>query len=114
MEGVGVGCVCRPSLGSLFSPLDPTSWLLLTGPRSRPSVTSAGLRRVTKGNPHVKDVRGVGLLVGVELDQPAGPVVGAARDMGVLAITAGNGDIIRMVGWNGVDTSGSRKMRWEE
>lgn len=56
-----------------------------------------GLRRVTKGNPHVKDVRGVGLLVGVELDQPAGPVVGAARDMGVLAITAGNGDIIRMV-----------------
>lgn len=49
----------------------------------------SGLRKVTAGNPHVKEVRGVGLLVGVELDMMAGPVVEAARDMGVLAITAG-------------------------
>lgn len=57
----------------------------------------AGLRRVTAGNPHVKDVRGSGLLVGVELDMMAGPVVDAARALGVLAITAGKGDIVRLV-----------------
>ncbi len=39
----------------------------------------------------------MGLLVGVQLDIPAGPVVDAAREMGVLAITAGNGNIIRLV-----------------
>ena len=33
------------------------------------------LRAATKGNSHVKEVRGVGLLVGVELDAMAGPVV---------------------------------------
>ena len=52
---------------------------------------------MTKGNAHVKDVRGTGLLVGVELDIMAGPVVDAAREMGVLAITAGKGDIVRLV-----------------
>ena len=57
----------------------------------------SGLRSVTAGNPHVKDVRGSGLLVGIELDQMAGPVVDIARDMGVLAITAGKGDIVRLV-----------------
>ncbi|GLC41085.1 hypothetical protein PLESTB_000944700 [Pleodorina starrii] len=48
-------------------------------------------------NPHVREVRGVGLLVGVQLDMMAGPVVDAAREMGVLAITAGKGDVIRLV-----------------
>jgi acetylornithine aminotransferase len=33
------------------------------------------LRSATKGNSHVKEIRGVGLLVGVELDSMAGPVV---------------------------------------
>lgn len=33
------------------------------------------LRAATKGNSHVKEIRGVGLLVGVELDAMAGPVV---------------------------------------
>lgn len=46
---------------------------------------------------HVKEVRGVGLLVGVQLDLMAGPVVDLAREMGVLAITAGKGDVIRLV-----------------
>ncbi|PNW82271.1 hypothetical protein CHLRE_06g278163v5 [Chlamydomonas reinhardtii] len=57
----------------------------------------AGLRRTMAGNPHVQEVRGVGLLVGVQLDMMAGPVVDAARDMGVMAITAGKGDVIRLV-----------------
>ncbi|PNH09779.1 Acetylornithine aminotransferase, chloroplastic/mitochondrial [Tetrabaena socialis] len=56
-----------------------------------------GLKRCMGSNPHVKDVRGVGLLVGVQLDIMAGPVVDVARDMGVMAITAGKGDVIRLV-----------------
>ena len=39
----------------------------------------------------------MGLLVGVQLDIPAGPVTDVARGMGVLAITAGSGDVIRLV-----------------
>lgn len=56
-----------------------------------------GLRRVTSDNPHVQDVRGVGLITGVQLDSSAGSLVNAARDEGLLIITAGAGDIVRMV-----------------
>jgi len=45
----------------------------------------------------VKEVRGVGLICGVQLDVPAGPLVTAARDRGLLIITAGAGDVVRMV-----------------
>lgn len=57
----------------------------------------AGLEKACSHNKHVKDVRGTGLLVGIELDCPAGPVTEVARSMGVLVITAGAGNIIRMV-----------------
>lgn len=42
-------------------------------------------------------MRGLGLLVGVQLDYNAGPVVEAARDAGLLIITAGKGDVVRLV-----------------
>jgi acetylornithine/succinyldiaminopimelate/putrescine aminotransferase len=54
-----------------------------------------GLSKIN--SPHVKEARGVGLLCGLQLDMPAGPVVAAAREMGVLAITAGAGDVVRLV-----------------
>jgi len=58
----------------------------------------AALQRTMGSNPHVKEVRGSGLLCGVQLDMMAGPVVDAARvDGGILAITAGKGDVIRLV-----------------
>jgi len=57
----------------------------------------AGLREALEGNAHVKEVRGTGLLVGVQLDVPAGPVVGKCREDGVLVITAGDGDVVRLV-----------------
>jgi acetylornithine aminotransferase len=57
----------------------------------------AGLRAATAGNPHVLEVRGVGLLVGVQLDVMAGKVVEAARAEGLLIITAGKGDVVRLV-----------------
>lgn len=55
------------------------------------------LRERLAGSPHMKEVRGMGLLVGVQLDVPAGPAVDAFREGGVLAITAGKGDVIRLV-----------------
>lgn len=45
----------------------------------------------------LQEVRGEGLLVGVQLDTSAGPVVTAARNKGVIAITAGAGDVVRLV-----------------
>lgn len=57
----------------------------------------AGLRAKLAGNPHVKEVRGSGLLVGVQLDAMAGKLVDAARQEGLLIITAGKGDVIRLV-----------------
>ena len=50
-----------------------------------------GLREALKDNAHVKEVRGSGLLVGVQLDVPAAPLVGMCRDAGLLVITAGAG-----------------------
>jgi acetylornithine/succinyldiaminopimelate/putrescine aminotransferase len=37
----------------------------------------------------VREVRGRGLLVGVELTRPAAPVVDACREAGLLVLTAG-------------------------
>lgn len=45
----------------------------------------------------VKDVRGLGLICGIQLDDQAGAVVGRCREKGVLVITAGKGDVIRLV-----------------
>jgi acetylornithine/succinyldiaminopimelate/putrescine aminotransferase len=42
-------------------------------------------------------VRGLGLLVGLQLDQAAGDIAEKAREQGVLVITAGAGDVIRLV-----------------
>ncbi|CAN6331291.1 unnamed protein product [Urochloa humidicola] len=55
------------------------------------------LRTKLSGNPHVKEVRGVGLIVGIELDVPAGPLVDACLDAGVIVLTAGKGNVVRLV-----------------
>ncbi|KAG2624394.1 acetylornithine aminotransferase, mitochondrial-like [Panicum virgatum] len=55
------------------------------------------LRTKLSGNPHVKEVRGVGLIVGIELDVPAGPLVDACLDAGVIMLTAGKGNVVRLV-----------------
>ncbi len=39
--------------------------------------------------PHVVEARGMGLLVGAELDQPAQPFVDAALDAGLVCLTSG-------------------------
>jgi len=53
------------------------------------------LREKLSSCPNVKEIRGVGLIVGIQLDVPAGPMVEAARENGILAITAGKGDVVR-------------------
>jgi predicted acetylornithine/succinylornithine family transaminase len=48
-----------------------------------------GLRDLGKASAAVREVRGRGLLIGAELDRPAGPVVDACREAGLLVLTAG-------------------------
>ncbi|XP_043700581.1 acetylornithine aminotransferase, mitochondrial-like [Telopea speciosissima] len=49
------------------------------------------------GNPHVKEIRGLGLIAGIELDVPAAPLVDACRNSGLLILTAGKGNVVRLV-----------------
>lgn len=49
------------------------------------------------GNSHVKEIRGIGLIIGIELDVPAAPLVDACRNSGLLILTAGKGNVVRLV-----------------
>lgn len=49
------------------------------------------------GSRHVKEVRGFGLLLGIELDVPAAPLVEECLSSGLLVLTAGKGNIVRLV-----------------
>src|SRR2546421_5480276 len=48
-----------------------------------------GLRAMQKKLPVITQVRGQGLLIGAELTRPAGPVVDACREAGLLLLSAG-------------------------
>src|SRR2546426_540153 len=49
----------------------------------------ARLERLAAGAPRVREVRGRGLMWGLELAEPAAPIVAAARERGLLVGTAG-------------------------
>lgn len=49
------------------------------------------------GNSHVREVRGTGLIIGVELDVSASALVDACRNSGLLILTAGKGNVVRLV-----------------
>ncbi|KAI3673741.1 hypothetical protein L6452_39869 [Arctium lappa] len=55
------------------------------------------LKKKVGGNSHVKEIRGFGLIVGIELDVSASRLVDACRESGLLILTAGKGDIVRLV-----------------
>jgi acetylornithine aminotransferase len=44
-----------------------------------------------------QELRGLGLICGVQLDVLAGPLVNAARDHDIIAMAAGKGDIVPLV-----------------
>lgn len=48
-------------------------------------------------NPHVKEIRGFGLIIGIELDVSASPLVDACQKSGLLVLTAGKGNVVRLV-----------------
>ncbi|KAI3455268.1 hypothetical protein Pfo_011931 [Paulownia fortunei] len=49
------------------------------------------------GNSHVKEIRGLGLIIGIELDVSASPLVDACQKSGLLILTAGKGNVVRIV-----------------
>eukprot|EP00257_Ricinus_communis_P002305 XP_002513387.2 acetylornithine aminotransferase, mitochondrial isoform X1 [Ricinus communis] len=55
------------------------------------------LKQKLGGNSHVKEIRGVGLIIGIELDVSASPLVDACRNSGLLVLTAGKGNVVRLV-----------------
>lgn len=61
----------------------------LAAVRARGERLGAGLRAIAHRSARVRDVRGRGLMWGVELDEPAAPVVAAARERRLLVLTAG-------------------------
>jgi len=69
---------------------------LLENVRVRGEAIRAGLRQALDGVHGVVDIRGEGMMIGVELDRPCGELVGVARDAGVLInVTADK--VIRLV-----------------
>ncbi|KAL2936615.1 Acetylornithine aminotransferase mitochondrial [Bienertia sinuspersici] len=75
----------------------------ILSPGFLPSVSQKGqylkeqLTEKLAGNRHVREVRGQGLIVGIELDVPVGPLVDACRNSGLLILTAGKGNVVRLV-----------------
>ncbi|MCA1978550.1 MAG: acetylornithine transaminase [Thiobacillus sp.] len=69
---------------------------LLENARVRGEAIRAGLRAALEGVHGVVEIRGEGMMIGVELDRPCGELVGVARDAGVLInVTADR--VIRLV-----------------
>lgn len=69
---------------------------LLDNARVRGEAIRSGLRQALTGVRGVLDIRGEGMMIGIELDCPCGELVGVARDAGVLInVTADT--VIRLV-----------------
>lgn len=66
----------------------------LAAVRARGEQLMGRLRRIE--NPHIRDVRGKGLIVGVELDQDVRPLVEKAFEYGLVIVNAGP-QVLRMV-----------------
>jgi len=69
---------------------------LIDNARVRGEAIRSGLRQALTGVHGVLDIRGEGMMIGIELDRPCGELVGVARDAGVLInVTADT--VIRLV-----------------
>jgi predicted acetylornithine/succinylornithine family transaminase len=68
----------------------------LSAVREKGAWLGAALARLAARSGRVADVRGRGLMWGIELTEPAAPYVSAARERGLLLLTAG-ANVIRLV-----------------
>lgn len=64
--------------------------------RERGAYLLSGLESLADRSPRVRSLRGLGLMRGVVLEGPAAPVVTAAREGGLLVVSAGP-DVVRIV-----------------
>jgi predicted acetylornithine/succinylornithine family transaminase len=63
----------------------------VAGVARRGAALHRGLRALARAHPdRIAEVRGLGLMVGVEMKEPAGPLVKALRERGILATKAGD------------------------
>lgn len=75
----------------------------ISSPNFLTSVSKKGLhfidllKQKLGDNPHVREIRGFGLIIGIDLDVPASPLVDACRNSGLLLLTAGKGNVVRIV-----------------
>lgn len=69
---------------------------LLDNARVRGEAIRSGLRAALLGMHGVVDIRGEGMMIGIELDRPCGELVAVARDAGVL-INVTSDTVIRLV-----------------
>ena len=75
----------------------------ITAPGFLANVTARGeelksaIAAALADHPRLREVRGAGLLVGAQFDVPVGALVQACREDGLLVITAGAGDVLRLV-----------------
>lgn len=69
---------------------------LLDNARARGEAIRSGLRAALLGMHGVVDIRGEGMMIGIELDRPCGELVAVARDAGVL-INVTSDTVIRLV-----------------
>lgn len=90
----GSPLVCHAALAVLKKIRDPD---FLASVAQRGLYFKELLRQKLGKNSHVKEVRGFGLIIGIELDASASPLVDACRASGLLVLTAGKGNVIRMV-----------------
>lgn len=68
---------------------------LLQNASKRGKQIRQGLAKALKGVPGIRDIRGMGLLIGVELERPCGELVARAREHGLL-INVASGNVIRL------------------
>lgn len=64
--------------------------------RSMGDLLMDGLRSGVASCPAVREIRGRGLMIGIELDRPAGSVVNAAAEEGLIVVAAGK-DVVRLL-----------------
>lgn len=86
--------VCNAAL-AVFNKINTPSFL--SDVAKKGDYLKALLSKKLKGNSHLKEIRGTGLIVGIELDVQAAGLVDACRENGVLVLTAGKGNVVRLV-----------------